>query len=238
LDLRGSRPIYFDIETTGFSGIEDRLICVVALQGHHFSIYRKTAELAEAFKQGGVSGIIITYNGENWQSGFDIPFLRTVSICNGIPWFLKGYMHLDLYPLITKYINTCLYTEKLPARSRLRKHDLKKLAFANDIEYSTVGDTFKHLKKLHEEGRADWLDYSKVKAEDKNSLQDVYQMLFDPEGSEEYIDGGKVPELYKKGEMETIVKHCRRDVVRLKKVCEAVLPCIPEHELDRGIRDI
>ncbi len=111
--------------------------------------------------------------------------------------------------------------------------------FSPDRSAWPVGDTYKRLKALHEEGRADWLGYSEVRAEENNGLQEVYRMFFDPEGEEECVDGERMPKLYEEGDIEAVVEHCRRDVVvRLKKVAEVVVPSLPEHELDRGIRKL
>lgn len=237
MELRGSTILPFDIETTGLSGIEDTLLCAVALAGGRVSVFEGIEDLLE-WAPDGVSGILLTYNGDHWRGGFDMPFLRSLCIRNGMDWPFAGCMHLDLYPLVETYISTSLYTEKIPARSKLRKHDLKKLAFANDIEYSTVGDTYQRIRALHEERRANWLDYSEVTVKETNSLQEVYQMFFDPEGKEEYVESERMPELYEQGDIEAVIEHCRRDVVRLEKVAEAVLPYIPECELDKGIRKL
>lgn len=51
-------------------------------------------------------GTIVMYNGETWKGGFDVPFLRTRMVVNGVKWPFKGCQVLDLYPVIQRYFNT------------------------------------------------------------------------------------------------------------------------------------
>ena len=128
---------------------------------------------------------------------------------------------------------------------------------------------------------ADWLDYIEPEAKEDNSLQAVYQMMFDPECEEEYIDGAEIPGLYSynkfnlnspdnfyepdnvyeyleilkenskhpknklraeiekcEGIIGKIKDHNRRDVERLKKIAEKVIPMIPDWEIERNINKL
>jgi hypothetical protein len=233
-DIR--RMIFFDIETTGFD-INSKFICSVSF------IPEKTGSVTFAdksikdlyknyYQENPDDYLLITYNGENYYSGFDFPFLRTKFANKEIDWPFKGWEHLDVFPLIKKYFNTNLKYIKYPSQSSLRKTDLIKLAETNNIEYSTVPETYNELMKLE---KINWLDYLEEETKSYNDLQSVYQIFFDPDKKEEYIDGGEVPELYQQNEIEKIIRHCQNDVERLYKITKKLLYYLPNYEIDRAI---
>lgn len=231
----GKEFIYFDIETQGFA-TEDDFICslvYIPFENGSQSKAEMTIEgLYNFFKNIDKEDyIIVTYNGENYQSGFDFPFLRTQFAFKGFEWVFKGWEHLDVYPLIKKYFNTTRYYEKLPSKSSLKKADLEKLAKSNGIDYTTINDTHENLTGLK---KIDWLDYKTIETKDKNSLQDVYKLFFDPDEEEIYISGGEMPE----ADIGTVIEHCNRDVMRLCKVTELLFNYIPSWEIERNINKL
>lgn len=82
------------------------------------------------------------------------------------------------------------------------------------------------------------MGFEKEKCEDYNSLQDIYQIFFDPQGQENYIKGEDVPRLYRAGNIEEIAFHCQQDVERLRRVTEKVMPFIGEYEMNRAINSL
>jgi len=236
--INGRRLICLDIETTGFSGTEDTLICLVVKKGHEVKVVEDMDQLRKMRDDNYFNGVLCTYNGENWKGGFDFPFLRSYCLAAGEEWVFKDLMHIDLYPLVRKYLNTEVYIEEPPAKSRMKKDDVTRLAFANGIEYSTVKNTYSDLLEMHENGGVDWLDYSEVKTVSRNGLNDVYKMFFDPEEGEDYTEGAEVPELYAAGDMESIVEHCKDDVIRLSRVADTIIPYFPQWEIDRSMRTL
>lgn len=262
MKINGSTPVYFDIETTGFSAFEDEFVCAThkadvleiepeafdGLEKHSAIVHTELGEVVNYL--GGYTNrkIIVTYNDENWSGGFDFPWLRSKCLQEGIDWHLGGVKHLDLLPLVRKYLNTTGYEP--PSKSDLYSDDLKRLAEANGIEYKNMDQCYEELEQLD---NVDWLDYEMQPDED-NSLQSVYQKLFDPEAEEEYISGKKIPELYEQYKtyirggdyqnqkadqlMEQIREHNRRDVERLKKVAEKVIPVLPDWEIKRNINKL
>ena len=245
MKINGLRPVYFDIETEGFSAWEDDFICAANCEtygegGSKTGITQDCGEVMDYYEAFDfMRRIVVSYNGENYRGGFDFPWLRSKCIQKGISWRLSGVKHLDLLPLVRKYINTTGYEP--PSKSDLYADDLKRLAEANDIEYSNKSQAYEELEELEE---VDWLDYVQEPNED-NSLQSVYQKLFDPEKEEEYISGEKIPELYGKYKetsdeyyIDEIFQHNKRDVERLKKVAEAVIPVIPDWEIKRNINKL
>ena len=247
MKINGLTPVYFDIETTGFSAWEDSFVCATSGKQGKMAVFTDLEDLMNNIHPQDLdkhNDVLVTYNGENYRGGFDFPWLRSKCIQQGIEWQLGGVKHLDLSPLVDKYINTHAYGEF--KETDFKAPDLKKLAKENGIDYQNKGQCLEKLKELE---KPNWLDY-KRKAKEDNSLQSVYQKLFDSEQEEEYISGEKIPELYEKmkankdypGKAEDIWQqikdHNRRDVERLKKVAEAVIPVIPDWEIERNIKHL
>ena len=254
--------VCFDIETTGFSAWEDDFVCGAAswMNVDEPKVWTSLEEsITTVAGLGEFEGFIVTWNGENYRGGFDFPWLRSKCIQEGVEWKLAGVKHLDLLPLVRKYINTTHYVSEIPSRSSLRAADLKELAKVNGIDYQNKKQAYKALEELGEQ--ADWLDYIEPEPKEDNSLQAVYQMMFDPECEEEYLDGGEVPKLYKwmkkissvdeismndnagapqefRNAWQKIKNHNRRDVERLKKIAEKVIPVIPDWEIERNINKL
>ena len=239
MKIKHKTPVYYDLETTGFSGFEDKLVSAIILDDVKFRSLGRWKEEDLLIKVMEILGnlscaeILVSYNGENWRGGFDIPFLRSQCIKHNVEWTLAGIEHLDLLPIVKKRINTHHYSTELPSKSKLYKDDLVKLAKANDLEYTNKNDTYDELIDLGD--NCDWLDYIKEECKEKNGLQTIYQLIFDQEAKEEYLSGGEVPEFYEAGNYDKIIEHNERDVIRLKKVTEAIINTIPSYELDKAI---
>ena len=166
MKINGLTPVYFDIETTGFSAWEDDFICgawysnakekiyvsddlLVVLDGQSTQAIAYNMKLRKEHKEEGfdyipdiVDSLLITWNGEGYRKGFDFPFLRSKCIQEGIEWKLAGVDHLDLLPLVRKYINTTHYVTEIPSKSSLRAGDLKKLAKVNDFGYQNKNQAY------------------------------------------------------------------------------------------------
>lgn len=241
--IGNKKPLYFDLETTGFSGFEDKLLSAVFMDDEGdkqtFVLWNHNKEkqfimaLMDYLRSYKLDDkVLVSYNGENWRGGFDIPFLRSKAIRYGLTWTLTGISHFDLLPLVKKRISTHHYIKEEPSKSNLYKKDLVALADANGLEYTNKNDTFDKLVELK---NCDWLDYIKEECKEENGLQNIYQLIFDPELKEEYLDGGDIPEFYEAGEYEKIIYHNENDVVRLKDVAEIIIPTIPQFEIDKNI---
>lgn len=64
---------------------------------------------AERFSDDDV--LLVAYNGETWQSGFDLPFLRTRLADCDVQWPFNDLPYADLMPIVTKRFNTTLDEE-------------------------------------------------------------------------------------------------------------------------------
>lgn len=234
-------PIYFDLESTGLSGFDDQFISAVTIfnESENNDSFTSLESLATKFNdlRSTVSNfLLVTFNGENYYQGFDIPFLRSQCIKHNIDWKLKGIRHLDIYPLVKKFISTNHYIKDIPSKSSLYKDDLVKLSKANNFEYTNKNDSYNSLIELGE--KCNWLDYIKEECKEKNDLQTIYQLIYDREAKEEYISGEEVPKLFEAKDIESILKHNVNDVIRLRKVTEAIINTIPDYELKRNINTL
>lgn len=234
MKIQGQVPYFFDIETTGLSGIKDDFILGAIRSQENTYVFKDIAEFFD-YIENDVNGILVGFNTETFRGGFDLPFLRAISIRYGYKWPFSGLKHLDIFPLIQNYLNTSDYIVKLPSKSSLKKADLTKLAFENSINYTTTKETYDELMKLHEKEGVNWLDYASLETSSANDLQSVYIKFFDFDKNEEYIDGGDVPILYEKGNIGEIAKHCYNDVARLDTITKHFLPLLPDYFIDRNI---
>lgn len=234
--------VCWDLETTGLSGFEDKVITLAEDRFSRQDVYKEwnyvdhkqfLLKVMKTLRYAAADGrILVSYNGENWRGGFDVSFLRSQCIKYGVDWTLKGVQHLDLLPLVKNRISTHHYISEPPSKSNLYKADLERLAEANGLEYTNKNETYDSLTELED---CDWLDYIEEECKQKNGLQTVYQLMFDPNQEEDYLSGADVPELFEAKDYDPIVKHNNLDVIRLRKVAEAVLPMIPQAEIDKNI---
>lgn len=239
--------ITFDIETSSLSAPEGEFVCsCVAKMGvnklseecYFIEVQRSLRELNNYFhklKKQDNDYLIVTWNGENYKTSFDFPWLRTQFALNDLYWGFEEFQHLDFYPLTKRYFNNKFIKKEPASVSSLYKNDLEKLAVANGLGYTTKKETYKSIKELE---NPEWLNYIKEKREDRFDEQSVYQTFCDPEGYEDYIDGSEVIELYKEGEIDKIIKHNRQDVRRLYDLVNLLLDYIPEYEIQRNINTL
>lgn len=62
--------------------------------------------------------LLVAYNGERWQDGFDLPFLRTRLAATDVEWPFRGMPYADLLPVVTRRFNLVVDGEEqssLPA---------------------------------------------------------------------------------------------------------------------------
>lgn len=224
----GSKIVIFDLETTGLD-VKSKLVCANTYDGDNYNVYHSIEKFME---QDFDNKILVGFNSGNYRGGFDLNFIRTLCIKNNINYTLNGVTHLDIFPLVQSYFNTTIQYDKLPSVSSLRKDDLVKLADANELDYSTKKKTYKAINKLD---KPNWLDYIKVKHKEKNNLQHVYQVWFDPNKKEEYISGADTDKLLQEGKIGEVVKHCNNDLIRSYKLADKVLDLVPDYQINRNL---
>jgi len=230
---------FFDIETMGLSAINQDFVLSVFLNDDNQyvsnTIDGTISNFTKVDGKNNYNTLLVTYNGENYRGGFDFPFLRTKFMKGNRDWVFYGVRHLDIYPLVKKYFNTSLHEHQPVAKSNFRADDVKKLAKANDIEYTNKKETYSKIEQLDD---IDWLEYTEQSDNTYNDLQSVYQFFFDPNKEEVYIDGADTAKLIEEGNDLEVVEHCINDVTRLKKITEMVLSYVPRYEIDRNINNL
>jgi uncharacterized protein YprB with RNaseH-like and TPR domain len=50
--------------------------------------------------------LLTAFNGETWDGGFDVPFLRTRFAAHGLDWPFVDVPYADLFPVVKKLFNT------------------------------------------------------------------------------------------------------------------------------------
>jgi len=50
--------------------------------------------------------LLVGYNGETWNGGFDLPFLRSRCAAQDVPWPFVDLPYADLMPIVTDRFNT------------------------------------------------------------------------------------------------------------------------------------
>jgi hypothetical protein len=58
--------------------------------------------------------LLVAYNGETWNGGFDVPFLRTRYALTDAPWPFVDVPYADLYPVVTRRFNTTVTVDAAP----------------------------------------------------------------------------------------------------------------------------
>lgn len=229
---KNAKGVVFDIEATGLSGVDNEFYLATAYDGNKIKVFRSLAELSETFNDhfNWDKNFIITYNGQNYRGGYDLPFLRTQFALNDMKWPFNDYWHIDFLPIIRRFIDTNKNEVEIDSVSKMYKADLVRLCEVNGIEYqSSKQETYDQLMEMED---VDWLDHKKENSNEYNDLQTVYQIFFDPQKEEEYIPGEEIPEIIEK-ERKTdiglmspslVAEHCERDVKRLFKVFSKLEP--------------
>lgn len=56
--------------------------------------------------------MLVAYNGEKWQTGFDLPFLRTRLARNDVEWPFRDVPYADLMPVVERRFNTTVGSDE------------------------------------------------------------------------------------------------------------------------------
>lgn len=81
---------------------------------------------------------LVAFNGDTWQGGFDLPFLRTRCGRLDVEWPLDGYTFTDLYPLVKKGFNTASDDESRGGNDLVTAH--RRLC-APAVEFDPLADS-------------------------------------------------------------------------------------------------
>ena len=205
--MERDKHVCFDIETTGLAA-DDRIVSY-CLMGRDETVGMccdcTEVEMLEQLSvdvENALSGkILVTFNGENWSGGFDIPFLRTrYAILDMMDMYpFRGVKHIDLMPIFQKKFNTAIVKEA--SLEDLSAAQCKKLVQMCSIRpFNTKAENVKMLGAVDYNHIGIVDDYMKANTEskivNKYGLKHCYHLLF---GGEVGMTGDDVPDLWEKG---------------------------------------
>ena len=230
--------VCFDIESTGLSA-NDRVVSYCLLSENDATSMCCDCSEKEILEQLSVDvnttlggKILVTFNGENWSGGFDIPFLRTrYTILDMLDVFpFSGVKHIDLMPIFQKKFNTAVVKES--ALDDLSAAECKGLV--NRFGYKPLGTKAQNI------GLLNCIDISQQyiidevlgdiepKIVNRYSLKHCHSLFF---GGEVGTTGADVKEMWENGEYDRIAEYNKLDCVMTKKLLYTCLDIVPEYDM-------
>ena len=92
------------IESAVESEVSETLVNVSTHASERELLVEVSEFVAERFSDGDV--LLVAYNGERWNGGFDVPFLRTRYAQCDLAWPFVDVPYADVMPLVTDRFNT------------------------------------------------------------------------------------------------------------------------------------
>ena len=231
--------IAFDIETTGLYPLESELVSW-STENYGIIQTRTITEkdiLVELNTYFGAMNkhttTIITFNGgTNYKQGFDLPWLRTKLIKHKLPWELKGFNHIDLFPIIQKMFIMDFMDYKtlkdlnVDELKNMIKHFGSKPGKNKDDHISIINELV-----TKEEVNEYLIEHIEKKVKPHYGLKDSCLHLLGMEGFG--IDGKKVPRMFaewkKTGDdsiINKILEYNKDDCGKTMALFEAVRPYV------------
>lgn len=233
--MKRDRHVCFDIETTGLSA-DDRIVSYCLMMGRDDTVGMccdcTEVEMLEQLSvdvenvMGGK--ILVTYNGENWAGGFDIPFLRTrYTILDMMDMYpFRGIKHIDLMPIFQKKFNTAIYKEaSLEDLSAAQCKEMMHICAQKPL--STKAENIRALESVGYK-ISDVNDRVDPKIVNKFGLKHCYHLLF---GGEVGMTGEDVPDLWERGEYARIASYNKGDCVMTMKLLGVCLSSVPDYDI-------
>ena len=238
--MRRDKYVAFDIETTGLAADNDRIVSYCLLSESESvgmcceCTEEEMLEQLSVDVESALGGkILVTFNGDNWSGGFDIPFLRTRYVINDMVdmYPFGGVKHIDLMPVLQKKFNTAMVKEaslddlsaaqckKLVQMCSIRPFTTKaeNVKMLGAVDYNHVGIVEKYLNENTE-----------TKIVNKYGLKHCYHLLF---GGEVGMTGEDVPELWEKGEYNKIAEYNAEDCRMTARLLGVCLSTVPEYDI-------
>jgi len=92
-----------DVEATLQGRLDEHVN--VAVHDSEAALLEAVAEFVE-MRLRGDDVLLTAFNGETWDGGFDLPFLRTRFAANDLAWPFRDIPYADLFPIVKKLFNT------------------------------------------------------------------------------------------------------------------------------------
>lgn len=193
---------------------------------------------------------LVTYNGENFAGGFDLPFLRTRCIINNVPWDFINTQVFDLFEHMkrfnTQYEDGEITPEKLDSQFTAEQViDICAILHVRAIKGNKKGNCM-NLFAAHQEKAIEFEKFGyKPKIEAGRKLDYLYAAFGGPALGYEDMSGGDVPQLwldYLETGDETLIEKLRgyntSDVIQLKYVFDRCYDKLPKRAKMQGWVDL
>ena len=239
MKTKRSKHVCFDIETLGLTA-DSRIVSYCLLGEDETTVLcdgRSEEDMLEQLSEdvGSVlSGkIMVSFNGENWRGGFDIPLLRTRYVINDMIdlYPFSGVKHIDLMPIFQKKFNTS--TMKEPEVGDLNAAQCKELVKMCDCKpASTKALNVEILENADARYRGRIAYYVDTNMEHKivsgYGLKHCHQMFF---GGKIGVTGGDVMEMWKNHEYDLIAEYNKLDCEMTMDLLQICLRTVPEYDM-------
>lgn len=180
------------------------------------------------------TNILTAYNGETWNGGFDLSFLRTLCQKHNHSWIFTNYLYTDLYPLFGKKNR---FNTMTPSPKPLDKDELQSLTeYCDSLQLpdDTAKESLLHnlLKHgLQFETIVSWANTqeTEVPTHTHSDLGGVYYALteqthnYDP-----WINSKNAITAYENQNFEPLIYHNLADVVKTDFLAELATEQLPQ----------
>ena len=237
--MKRDKYVAFDIETTGLAA-DDRIVSYCLLgedDKWEMCCDCKEEDILEQLSVdvgNALSGkILVTFNGENWSGGFDIPFLRTRYVCLDMVemYPFSGVKHIDLMPIFQKKFNTAIAKEAtLEDLSAAECKDLVKR-----FGYKSLGTKAQNIGLLRAVSISqqyiidqEVLGEIEPKIVNKYGLKHCHRIMF---GGETGVTGADVKGMWENGEYDRIKAYNELDCKMTLQLLGVCLATVPEYDM-------
>lgn len=181
--------------------------------------------------------ILVAYNGETWKGGFDLQFLRTACLRNGVEWILNGVNYMDIYPIFGKKNR---FNTTVPSHKGMKKDTLKEFADWMGVEYDSsmskkeiqmaVADTQYDFRKVNE--WADEVGCEDIPTYNYDDQVGVYQALTDKVHTyDPWTDSANAVTAFHDGDFAELILHNLADVVKTKELTDMAIAAVSQDDL-------
>lgn len=117
------------------SGLDNVLLYLCETEGLLQENVREYLDL-----QADATTVLVAFNGEGYHTGFDVPFLRTRCLRNGVPWMLGGHWYTDPYDVLVDQNRLDTTVTEDPTLDSLNTGDIKDFVdwAGYDIPYDSL----------------------------------------------------------------------------------------------------
>lgn len=226
-------------ETADINGIET----VRAFESEKKMLSGVNSYVEETF---GDNTVLTAFNGETYRGGFDLPFVRTRCLKNGVPWIFRGVEYIDSYEFFVDKNRFNTTITEAPDPDNLRKNEVANFIEDTGIDVNSSMAKYEMVGEIREiDGYEtlleDWYESTGREKDttEAKSLDDIHEILIEEHitednwetdfpiefevvnGIDPFEESKEAVEAYDNGDFASVIEHCIADVsktVNLTKV--------------------